>query len=211
MWLEVECKKNQEQCVYLIPRWLLVVWCGWPRSICVWVCARLHLCACVVSGANDSWHLATISGSLISIERFVGVGVGGVQISLYLTNRCVFDLLTHSLRAHDTHARRSIWRSSLKYGHVYKCLPPFGEGDRDGSTSTGQRRGKFMHEDAIREKKQIIDRYLSTPEFPFQGNMLGSSSKTGHASFLAPIAHWACAAVINVIRSLLHTGARSDL
>lgn len=36
------------------------------------VCAHLHLCTCVVLGANDSWHLATISGSLISIERFVG-------------------------------------------------------------------------------------------------------------------------------------------
>lgn len=63
---------------------------------------RLHLCACVVLGANDSWHLATISGSLISIERFGGwfwMGVwggAGAQISLYLTNRCVFDLLTHS-------------------------------------------------------------------------------------------------------------------
>lgn len=33
---------------------------------------RLHLCVCVVLGANDSWHLATISGSLISIERFGG-------------------------------------------------------------------------------------------------------------------------------------------
>lgn len=41
---------------------------------------RLHLCACVVLGANDSWHLATISGSLISIERFGGgFGWGGVQ------------------------------------------------------------------------------------------------------------------------------------
>lgn len=92
--------QNREQCVYLIPRWLLVVWCGWPQSICVWVCVRLHLCVCVVLGANDSWHLATISGSLISIERFggglVGVGVGGAQIPLYLANRCVFDLLTHS-------------------------------------------------------------------------------------------------------------------
>lgn len=46
---------------------------------------HLHLCVCVVLGANDSWHLATISGSLISIERFggglvvvvVGWGVGG--------------------------------------------------------------------------------------------------------------------------------------
>lgn len=41
---------------------------------------RLHLCACVVLGANDSWHLATISGSLISIERFGGwfwMGVWG--------------------------------------------------------------------------------------------------------------------------------------
>lgn len=72
--------RNREQCVYLIPRWLLVVWCGWPQSICVWVCVRLHLCACVVLGANDSWHLATISGSLISIERFGGgFGWGGVQ------------------------------------------------------------------------------------------------------------------------------------
>lgn len=93
--------RNREQCVYLIPRWLLVVWCGWPQSICVWVCVRLHLCACVVLGANDSWHLATISGSLISIERFGGGfgwgwGVRRAPIPLYLTNRCVFDLLTHS-------------------------------------------------------------------------------------------------------------------
>lgn len=41
------------------------------------MCGRLHLCACAVSGANDSWHLATISGSLISIERFGGEVGGG--------------------------------------------------------------------------------------------------------------------------------------
>lgn len=84
--------QNHEQCVYLIPRWLLVVWCGWPQSICVWVCARLHLCACVVPGANDSWHLATISGSLISIERFGGgFGVGGVRRfpSISQTDACL--------------------------------------------------------------------------------------------------------------------------
>lgn len=101
--------------MYLIHRWLVVVWCGWPHSICVWVCAHLHLCTCVVLGANDSWHLATISGSLISIERFGGEA----QIFLHLTNRCVFDLLTqltHTLRC-------TRCPSSLTYGNVYNQVP----------------------------------------------------------------------------------------
>lgn len=53
---------------------------------------RVHRrpCTRVVLRANDSWHLATISGSLISIERFGGEA----QIPHHLTNRCVFDLLT---------------------------------------------------------------------------------------------------------------------
>lgn len=113
-WVQIESNVF----MYLIHRWLVVVWCGWPHSICVWVCVHLHLCTCVVLGANDSWHLATISGSLISIERFGGEA----QIPLYLTNRCVFDLLTQL-----THTRTCtyihIHCNSLTYGNVYKHLP----------------------------------------------------------------------------------------
>lgn len=81
---------------YFIYRCVAVVWCGWPHSICVWVCAHIHLCTCFVLGGNDSWHLAIISGSLISIERFGGEA----QIPLYLSNRCVFDLLTRLTHSH---------------------------------------------------------------------------------------------------------------
>lgn len=55
---------------------------------------------CVVPAANDSWHLATISGSLISIERFGGE----VQIPHRPTNRCVFDLLTPTYMHTHTHS-----------------------------------------------------------------------------------------------------------
>lgn len=81
------------------------------------MCAHLYLCTCVVLGANDSWHLATISGSLISIERFGGEA----QISLYLSNRCVFDLLTLLCTRAYTHT--VIHSNSLTYGNVYKQVP----------------------------------------------------------------------------------------
>lgn len=99
--------------------WFVVVWCGWPQSICVWVCAHLYLCTCVVLGANDSWHLAAISGSLISIERFGGEA----QISLYLSNRCVFDLRTQFAHTRPHTHTPSIHSNSLTYGNVYKQVP----------------------------------------------------------------------------------------
>lgn len=101
------------------------------RIASVFECARrLHLCTCVVLGANDSWHLATISGSLISIERFGGGGEGwvDVQIPLYLTNRCVFDLQTRA----DAHTHKGSNRVNtsagtcvshlLQFCDLWKCL-----------------------------------------------------------------------------------------
>lgn len=109
-WVEIE----NIVFMYLIHRWLLVVRCGWPHSICVWVCAHLHLCACVVLGANDSWHLATISGSLISMERFGGE----TQIPLYLSNRCVFDPLTQV-----THMHARAHRHTHIHSHIHSHCP----------------------------------------------------------------------------------------
>lgn len=100
--------------MYLIHRWRVVVRSEWPRSICVRVCAHLHLCICVALGANDSWHLATISGSLISIERFGGEA----QIPLYLTNRCVFDPLTQLTNAHRHTLRCTHWPSIATAWHM---------------------------------------------------------------------------------------------
>lgn len=55
--------------------------------------------------AHDSWHLGTISGSLISIERFAVEA----QIPLYLPNRCVFDLLTQPAHTHK-HKPHDVWK-----------------------------------------------------------------------------------------------------
>lgn len=108
------------------------------RIASVFECARrLHLCTCVVLGANDSWHLATISGSLISIERFGGGGQEGRwmrRFPLYLTNRCVFDLQTQADACTHAHTKGAIvqtqvrvhafhiYCNSVAYGSVCKAL-----------------------------------------------------------------------------------------
>ena len=111
-WVEMENIVS----MYLIRRWLVVVWWGRLQSICVGVRARLHLCACVVLGANDSWHLATISGLLISIERFGGK----THSPLSLRQMCVWSAYpahTHTDTQTFTHTHRpsraEIWHMEM--------------------------------------------------------------------------------------------------
>lgn len=105
-------------CVYVSSTDVLW-WSGaGDRIASVFECVHIYICVLVL-GTNDSWHLATISGSLISIERFGGEA----QIPLYLTDRCVFDLLTQLKHTHTYVHTPSIHGSSLTYGNVYKQAP----------------------------------------------------------------------------------------
>lgn len=100
--------------MYLHRRQFVVACCEWPPCICVWQCVHLHLCTYVAWGANDSWHLAAISGSLISIERFAVEA----QILCYLSNRCVFDLLTQLAHTFThTVSIQSYWQEWIKVRH----------------------------------------------------------------------------------------------